>query len=58
MILPVTASLTVLREHVPQEWRPLFDEELDRVLLSDLSAWALGWARCVQDADYPPRPYG
>ncbi|MEU3565409.1 hypothetical protein [Kitasatospora sp. NPDC006786] len=57
MRLPVTASLTDVRDAVPQEWRPVFDAELSRVLLSDLTTWAWGWARSVEDGDYPPRPY-
>ncbi|MGY0466961.1 hypothetical protein ACW14Y_42880 [Kitasatospora sp. cg17-2] len=55
--LPPNASLTDVRDALPEEWRAAFDEELSRVMLSDLSTWAHGWARCVADGDYPPRPY-
>jgi hypothetical protein len=56
--LPLNASLTVLRDALPGEWLGVFEEELSQVMLCDLSTWASGWARCVENGNYPPRPYG
>ncbi|MFF4821285.1 hypothetical protein ACFY2K_42660 [Kitasatospora sp. NPDC001309] len=57
MKLPLNASLTDLQGAVPEQWRGVFDEELSRVMLCDLSTWAMGWLRAVDSENCPPRPY-